>query len=334
MNKELDILRVIFIMMIFLNHSAFLDGGGYLGVCLFFILGGFCMTLGYYDKVQREDFNFGKYAFKRASKFYPLHWLCLIVWIVMTLLSSMPVGSFKTFVANALLLQSWVPDQSWYFSFNGISWYLSNTVFFTLVFPLIIRQLVSKSRMRNILFIAVLIAFYAAVCLLTPVEKRHAILYINPLVRLLDFVFGIYLARCFISIRVSKSAVKSYVFYAVAIVSIALLVLELTWFKEYRQFAVIFWPLAAVLLLSSALASEGRRGREGKLIDILASLGKYTFAFYMLHQMAIQTCNSLAGKVGLTNHLVVMLITLTVTSLLSVACYKWFEKPVNNLLSR
>lgn len=54
---------------------------------------------------------------------------------------------------------------------------------------------------------------------------------------------------------------------------------------------------------------------------------------YMLHQMAIQTCNSLAGKVGLTNHLAVMLITLTVTFLLSVACHKWFEKPVANKLN-
>lgn len=292
------------------------------------------MTLGYYDKVQREDFSFGKYAFKRASKFYPLHWLCLIVWIVMTLMSSLPVGSFKTFVANVLLLQSWVPDQSWYFSFNGISWYLSNTVFFTLVFPLIIRQIVSKSRVRNIIFVVALLVFYVTVCLLTPVDKRHAILYINPLVRLLDFVFGIYLARFFISIRVNESAVKSSVCYAVAIISIVLLIMELTWFKECIQFAVIFWPLAAVLLLSSALASKYHRSSENKLIDVLASMGKYTFAFYMLHQMAIQTCNSLAGKVGLTNHLAVMLITSMVTFLLSVACNKWFEKPINNLLSR
>ena len=159
------------------------------------------MTLGYLDKVGSADFNYKKYLFRRFSKFYPLHWVCLAAWILLAMMSSMQIGDVKTFLANVLLIQSWIPDSKFYFSFNGISWYLSNTIFFAAVFPFIIKLIINRSGKVNIIFCCIWASLYAAVCLIVPEHLRHAILYINPLVRLADFIVGIYTAKLFLLIK-------------------------------------------------------------------------------------------------------------------------------------
>ena len=201
MIKELNILRIVFMLMIFLNHSAFMTDGGYLGVACFFVLGGYCATLGYYDKVRSGNFNYKRYAFSKAAKFYPLHWLCAIAWLAIAVLSSQPIASAPQIIANTLLVQSWIPDMGYYFSLNGISWYLADTMFFTLAFPFVVRFIADKPLPRNILFVGLILSGYVAACILTPKADRHAILYINPAVRFADFILGVYLAKGFMAIR-------------------------------------------------------------------------------------------------------------------------------------
>ena len=56
MIKNLTSLRFVFILLIFFHHAGKYAGGGTLAVTFFFVLGGFCMTLGYKDKVFAEGF--------------------------------------------------------------------------------------------------------------------------------------------------------------------------------------------------------------------------------------------------------------------------------------
>ena len=335
MIKELNILRIIFMLMIFLEHSAFLSGGGYLGVALFFMLGGFCMTLGYYDKVQKEEFCYRAYITKRAIKFYPLHWACLVAWVIIAFASSQPIGGVGPLMANVLLVQSWIPSGEYFFSFNGISWYLADTVFFTLVFPLIVNRIVSKSVRANMVFVTILTVFYVLMCFFVPVELRHALLYINPLTRLIDFVLGIYLARGFVifSRLNPETCIKSPVCIFAAIISLVILLGELKWWPEMMRFSFIFWIPAAVLIFSIAVIGTNRASGN-RIIDVLSECGQYVFSFYMIHQLMITVCNSLAHKTHFEHHFWVMLITLVLTSLLAVACKRMFEKPVADKLNK
>ena len=52
-SNNLTVLRGIFIIMIVLHHLNLYEGGGTLGVAFFFMLGGFALSLGYYDKVSK-----------------------------------------------------------------------------------------------------------------------------------------------------------------------------------------------------------------------------------------------------------------------------------------
>lgn len=335
MIKELNILRLVFMLMVFLNHSAFLTDGGYLGVACFFVLGGFCSTLGYYDKVKAEKFNYGQYALSKVIKFYPLHWLCAIAWLAIAVASSQPIGSMIQILANAALLQSWIPDAGFYFSLNGISWYLADTLFFALIFPFVIRYIVDKSRSRNVVFASLVLLGYAAVCLLTPKTERHAILYINPAVRFVDFLLGVYLAKAFMAIRpkLRKSAGKMALYYAISAISIAALLIERGLMPEYVQFAWIFWPLISVLILSISAASVCRP-RDFRIVNFLSSVGSYCFVFYMIHLMTIQVCNSIAHKLHFEHHFAVMMITLAICCALTFFCHKLFVSPVSKRLNK
>ena len=312
-----------------------MEGGGYLGVALFFMLGGFCMTLGYYDKVQKESFKYKSYALRRASKFYPLHWLCTIFFIAIALASSQRLCNFGIGILNCLLLQSWIPEDSVYFSLNGISWYLSDTIFFTLAFPFIIKHIVSKSRTRNIKFIIILVVLYTSVCILTPEDKRHAILYIHPLVRIVDFIIGIYFAKAFMQKRdeTSYANKRSYKFYIFAILCLAFLIFELKFLPNMVGFAFIFWIPAAILIYTTALAGTVRC-ESSRAIDFLSKCGDYTLSFYLIHHLVITVCNSIAHKIHFEYHFWVMIITLAITCICAYLCRKYFEIPVSQSLNK
>ena len=64
-NNNLTVLRGIFIIMIVLHHLNLYEGGGTLGVAFFFMLGGFALSLGYYDKVCKSEFSFYQYIRRR-----------------------------------------------------------------------------------------------------------------------------------------------------------------------------------------------------------------------------------------------------------------------------
>ena len=89
---ELSTWRFLFILMIFFHHVELFPGGGATGVAFFFILGGFTLTLGYLDRVLKNGFEYGSYLKKRLIKFYPLHWLILLLFVPLNLLCSVPVS--------------------------------------------------------------------------------------------------------------------------------------------------------------------------------------------------------------------------------------------------
>lgn len=301
----------------------------------FFVLGGYCSTLGYYDRIKAEQFNYKQYALSKAIKFYPLHWLCAIAWLVLAVASSQPVGSMPQILTNVVLLQSWIPDPGYYFSLNGISWYLADTMFFALVFPFVVRWVVDKSLSRNIVFVSLILLGYTAACFLISKAERHAILYINPAIRFVDFLLGVYLAKGFMAIkpRLRKSVGKMALSYIISAICIVALIVERGIAAEYVQFAWIFWPLISVVILSASLASA-YRPEESMIVNTLSCAGSYCFVFYMIHQMTIQVCNSIAHKVHFEHHFAVMVITLAICCVLAYFCQKFFVTPLTRVLNR
>ena len=162
MKKRLDAiqaLRAIAFILIFLSHVEILATGP-IGVSIFLVISGFCMTYAYLDRPEKTPMpsfvNNLKFAKGKVKKLYPLHlimllFVALIIFGRLILRKSLGREIAEQgiyFVANLLLLQSWIPWRDGYFSFNAVSWYLSTTVFIYFLFPWVFRIIQSKNRKR------------------------------------------------------------------------------------------------------------------------------------------------------------------------------------------
>lgn len=337
MIKSLTSLRGIFILFIFFHHClGIYPGGGTMAVTFFFVIGGFSMTIGYKDKVLKPDFSYRQYITRRSIKFYPLHWMCLLAILPLTLFS-FNVNQIPAFFANAALLQTWIPVKSVYFSFNGVSWYLADTVFFALIFPFLFKRIFKSSTNGRILIALLMALLYICVAIVIQKDMHHAILYISPYMRLTDFVFGIYLGLLYLELKenansIWKSGIWSYIVITVLIV---LLVLESCWLSEdTTYFSPVYWPLIAILIVYSSLLSSNN-GCSFLEHKYLQRLGELSFIIFMTHPIVLRYIQLMFDKIlHFENNFLYVVLTLTLTIMLSVIVDKYILKPITQRITK
>ena len=246
------------------------DAGGDCGVAFFFLLSGFVCSLGYGAKIEAGSFHYSRFLWKRIKKLYPLHLLCLLNYL---LLSHVPIDG--KVLLNVLLLQSWVPDSDYYFACNSVSWYLSTLMFCYVMFPLLYRLL---SWRLSLLVATICVAFYYY----TPYDRVNAIRYVNPIVRLVDFYFGMVLCHYFVRRK------KTYYFKGVEFIVLLLLVVSLAVYpyvdEKFRN-APLFWMVLIPLIW--VFAQEKGSVSTCLKIKQMSFLGSLTMPIFLIHQMQI-----------------------------------------------
>ena len=316
MIKELTSLRFILILVIFFHHALpNYPGGGDMGVACFFVLSGFCYALGYGRKVKAADFDYRGFIKSRLAKFYPLHWITLLIAIPISLHLGLGWKNGAVLGINALLLQSWFPWSSVYYSFNGVSWFLSDMVFLVAVFPFLYRMLDSRKGRWILLLPASVV--YCILCIWTPAELRNTVLYVNPVVRLCDFTVGILAGMWYLRLKETVSVTESVQRHKtlLRIVSLAsfLVLLSMSVFipEQYTLMAFIFWPIAVVMLVCISLNPGGLLSTP-----LLQRLGQISFPFYMIHQLVIRYISILSDKADLNLSLPISVSVSLVLSML------------------
>lgn len=306
-----------------------------MAVTFFFVLGGFAMTLGYKDKVMMAGFSYGQYLSRRCIKFYPLHWLCIFAIMPLAFLSFSWMDIPKLFL-NAVLLQTWIPIKEIYFSFNAVSWYLADTMFFAIVFPLIFKRISSASSKGRVALATALAVIYVIVALLIPEEKYHAVLYISPYMRLMDFVLGIYLALGYMKLRErpvrNRNCVISQIVVALLIV---FLVVESCLLSETATlFAPVYWIPVALLILIASL-SERMGGGKWLLNRWLQCVGEMSFIIFMVHQIILRYSTAVFDKIlHFENDIIYVVFTLAMTIIVSIVVDKYILKPITQWLTK
>lgn len=241
-----------------------------MAVAFFFVLGGFGLTLGYIDRVTTTAFSYKHYLTKRFVKFYPLHWICLLAALPLSFLS-FNLKQLPVLAINAALLQTWIPLRGVYFSFNAVSWYLADTMFFAMVFPFLLKWIVRASSKGKVWIALGFAVGYAIVAFLTPANIHHAILYISPYMRLTDFVLGIYLALAFLKLKEKPLLFLrgSELVQIMTVTFIAILVIESCVLSEDAVlYAPVYWPFIALLILGVSLSEVTWGGAENTSIRV------------------------------------------------------------------
>lgn len=175
-------------------HHAF-SGFGSIGVTIFILLSGFLNMYNY----APENFVRG-YIKRKISKVYPLHLVTMLATMAfMFVSSSMTVSQCAIrLIPQLLMVQAFIPVESFYFSFNKLSWYLSLFLLFSVVDQPLLKWMNQRDRRKLELIIgAVLFVQLVWYAVFSTSSNAHWLCYINPVFRLSDYILGISLGGIF-----------------------------------------------------------------------------------------------------------------------------------------
>lgn len=295
--QEITALRLFFMLMIFIHHCNFNYGGGGCAVSGFFMISGFCMTLGYGTKVLNESFSWKNFMLKRAIKLYPIHWICLLLTWVLSWHFHFGPRFFATLGVNAALLQSWIPQKWMYFSFNSPSWYLCDILFFAAAFPFLMRFISRLTTNGKLLILGVLVGMVVIISILIPTELRHAWLYVNPIARIVDCCIGMYLALAYLYIKQNDfllgrcSHHVEIIDFILVLLFVLVVVQSITKFGSGLLYQTSFWIPNALLLCIVVLRSSIEKvSIISKILKsrIVTYLGECSLSFYLLHSVVMK----------------------------------------------
>lgn len=341
MINPLQSLRGIFAVFIFLHHVEVFAAGGDAGVSFFLVLSGFVMSHGYRQRILAGEITYRAYLRKRFLRIYPLH---LIGFLAAIILINCWLGRYTPAVwsANLLLLQSWVPVKSVYFSCDAPSWCLSDLMFCYALFPLLVRLFHRLKTWTLAAISAALIGGYFAVIHLLPAHLLTPIIYINPLMRCLDFMLGMALYRAVGSVRRPAKRTAYLLPTCIELAVIAIYALAIIGYNHVSQrygLASYWWLPTSALIVVFAAGSQ----RNGLITALLNSrpllrFGKLSFIFYMMHVPVIKgtlRLLTLCGhEVDPAQSPLFILATFGLSLLLSVAVEAKIEPPLRRRLEK
>jgi len=348
MLKPLTSLRFIFALMVFLTHLSglffkyneeFLDHSfakyirmkeGHLGVSFFFILSGFILAYNYKGKFIRKTITYRNFMLARIFRIYPLHILTLVIALVIKNNHFDTILHWIKLLVNFMLLQSFVPVRDFFFSFNNLSWSISDEMFFYALFPILILLVLKlkKYALLLILIPPIVIAFFPSL------KETHWTYYINPLFRVFDFLIGILLFELFEKTKHQKISFNRGTL--IEITSIVIFILFYAFYKDVEKsfrWSVYYWiPMSLIIYVFSF-----QKGFLSKILSnkMLIWLGEISFCFYMIHQLVINILWALNYKLRIIENGYILILTAFFVSLVgSGLIFKFYEKPVNSYLRK
>lgn len=302
------------------------------GVSFFFILSGFVLTWS-----MRPDDTMPLFWRRRFFKIYPNHLLTLVAAAILLGGVSQMALDWKAGILNALLVHSFFPQMEIWTSYNSVAWSLSNEAFFYLLFPFLMLG-IGRIRPERLWFWAggVVAAVFATPVLATlllpdsPVDPLARSPYLEfwlvskfPPVRLLEFVFGMILARIVLTGRKLPVNLGG----AILLTAIAYFVaphLPLT----YPQVAAMVVPLGLTIAAGAKADVAGKRTRLAS--RPMVWLGQVSFAFYMCHLFVLNYGHMLLGGGSWETPAAIGVLALLfcATTLVAWLMFRFFETPI------
>lgn len=273
------------------------------------------------------------YILKRIIRIYPLYFATMVYMFYVN--RTNPI----TAVFDLLMIQSWVPIKSVYFSGNAPLWFISDLMFFyILTLPIV--NMINRHWRYLILIMSIGIVFYFFVVAIIPEKRTIDFIYVNPLMQLPVFVIGMLLWPMFtksVGFYCEKQNPNILLILSVGIISVYCL----CYGKISPRLAYCsYWWIPSALLITSfvtvdRLATNGRISIASKLLrwQPAVTLGNISFSIYMLHIPWISTTRILMHKLNVSVDLVTeLIISLPCLILISYFVEKKFVEPITQYL--
>lgn len=297
--KNIQGLRFVFFVMIFMTHCSFISetvyerwwgpivvAGGPEGVSFFIFCCGFFLYRKYRFSCDYYSIKSNiVYSIKKMQSFYPYHILTLIIMIPLAYYNSPDIGwLIKRGVANLFLVHSFIPDTSYYFSFNAVSWYLSASLWFYFIGPWLVTLAKRLTNVWGVYMFVVVLQILLAL-LLRDSKYMHAIIYINPIVRSFDLFLGILCAKVHYEHNI-------YIKCDDTLIEICLCIFLIITHVVYHyidacfQYSILYIPVMTYIFV----AFPNRNGKISQVLSgrICVYLGDISFFLYIVHKPIIR----------------------------------------------
>lgn len=332
--KSLQSWRAIMIIMIFILHVCpdkfKLLAGGNETISFFIILSGFLISINNYSKNIECSFrNIVNLVYRKIKKFYPLHLLMLLGCIFLSLISIVISRNYNEIftlivkcVLNIFLIQSFIPSAEYYFSLNGVSWYLSATLFFYVISLPMLKKIkqIDKTKLGGILLL-LLISHTLIIFILQDNSNFSYWTYICPLFRSLEFLSGMLLGVYYLN---SREKIDKYITYKKAtLLEFTIIVIFLTQrylcvYTNIYDMPYNYKSLIAFIISLAIIAIFSiEKGTISRLLSnrVLIYIGNISFEIYIMHTVIMNYCDIFLGILGMNKYKVIL--TLIVTLILA-----------------
>lgn len=332
---SLQSIRAIAFLAVFFTHLQIINNWGGWAVSVFIVLSGFLMAYSYYDRSDSMDISLisnVKFGIGKVRKLYPLH-IIMFVFSLALLMGEFLKGLYDysipvlvtSIIANLGLVHSWIPVGGIYFSLNGVSWYLSVSLFLYICFPWIIRIIKNLSKKQLfILAIVIYLIMWIWESVFVTIFVDNEVMqtwfaYVSPLLRLCDFSIGAIFGVIFIKSKNEISKLLATIFEFFTIVFIILTV----WYIncDHTSLVEIIAGKSTVICLPTSVALiylfALNKGVISKLMSnkVLIYVGNMSPYGYLIHQ-------------GVIGYIVVI-----TTKLLHIELSKWIVAVLSILLT-
>ena len=242
-----------------------------IGVCLFFVLSGFCVELGYGTKEVKVSY----FIRKRIIKLYPIYAFTMLIGLGLAIVGHKEFCSIAIdLLLNSVLLQTLIPS---FQSLNGIAWYVATISWLYLIYALVLRKLNSPTLITAMLIYMVLLD------LLRPhVDAYGQTLWFytfSPYSRVVEFCMGVLGARIFHNTKNTKLSQKQMVMLEGGIISAIVVYVLID-----NDIRAHIWILSILYTMAFYVFSF-QEGAISKFFSgkIFSCLSPYSYAFYMIH---------------------------------------------------
>lgn len=297
--KDINLIRVIACIGVILYHLNILKGG-YLAVCIFFVLSGYLSTISAFKK---DDFSLKNYYKNRLSKIYiPLLSVVFITIAVISLLPNISWFNLKPETTSVLLGYNnfWQLDANLDYFARHINspfmhlWYISILLQFDLIFPfifLILKKIGDKiSRIIPTLITIVISIISALYFYKTSQDGNIMFTYYNTFTRSFSLILGLSLGFIHlyykpILLNIFKHPIlKNTIFYSYLIITIILFIYI---DASHQYFALV---MILVSLITCRLIDYGTINKEletNTFDKIIKSLSNITYEIYLIQYPVI-----------------------------------------------
>lgn len=308
---SIQALRGLGFIFIFLHHCSITPLFAGMAVSMFLLLSGFLLASKHYSNDEMCQWGIADsflYAKKKIEKLYPLHIITMVLAIGIYIIYRKPWEEIVTnIILNVLLVQAWIPKQMYYFSLNGVSWYLSVCVFCYFIFPFVLKVMKKSGGIKWLMAMAITIFISQALIRLLlknnlPTEIITGVTYTLPLFRAGDFIIGCIIGYLY-------AACEKEWLRCTATLLCIFIVINTCLGGSYLPSAL---ALLVVFLLNRTLISNNLFGR------ILIFMGDISACAFLTHQIIIKYIKNIGNDIGIIeNKWIVALVAFVFTLFVS-----------------